>query len=603
MRNAGAGNPPGPPQDLWSVSSADWLVTWGIGVPADEKSNTSLHVEIDPAKAALLGDGVYVATVSITDGSSSFAPVTVEMTVTNNTDVGPRDAVLPDLRHDQVVQIEAEHFDLGGNNVGFYDPDGNDHVEEIPGGFAIVEPPAGDWYNYTVNVPADGWYRAEMRLRGGGKVKWTDHAVEFIAAGGSAWQTIRPGGGIEEFVYLSYGVQVQSFSVNLSDGLDIDWLRLSPVNANTQAGIPLPYPAAAAPVVSQFADTTVQAEHFDKGGVGVGYSDNWDGNTLSDFRAEEQVALAQTLAASPPAYAVRGPADRWVGYTVDVTTPGHYKVTLRAATASAADTLISLRTADDEEIGVAEVPGTGDFTAYTEVSLTANFLTTGRKTLRLHFDLGQTQVDWLKFEPVALSLAADLEPPTPTPAGLGNFKTVGTLFAVNAPGKMTGLRFYMTGDEAEYIESKSIQSAHTLRLWRIEDQYTEDGKSYSTNYGNGNIHPNAITLIGQTGASSATADDGWVEVPLTTAVDLQPGLYMVSNNVVVNAATSKHYYSFSTHDALGPARPSVLNVVAGTIPTSPAANAPPNRLFYDLDLPDIYPNGFFWVDVLFSPEY
>lgn len=66
---------------------------------------------------------------------------------------------------------------------------------------------------------------------------------------------------------------------------------------------------------------------------------------------------------------------------------------------------------------------------------------------------------------------------------------------------------------------------------------------------------------------------------------------------------STYHYSFATHEALGPARPSVLTVVAGMVPISAAADAPPNKLFYDFDPPDIYPNGFFWVDVSFTPEY
>jgi hypothetical protein len=380
---------------------------------------------------------------------------------------------------------------------------------------------------------------------------------------------------------------------------DLDWLRLSPVKADGTAGIPLPYDAAA-PVVSQFAATTVQAEHFNRGGIGVGYSGNWAGNTLSDFRAEEQVAVAQLNATAPPNYAVRGPADRWVGYTVDVATPGRYKVTFRASTGSFQDSLIALLTADGGLIGgEMEVPGMGDFTAFSEVSVTADFLTTGRKTLRLHFTGGTTQVDWLKFEPVALSLASERTPPAPVV--LDTFKTVGTVFAVNAPGRIDGLRFYMTAAEAEYITNSTPPLTQTLRLWRINDTYLEGGQTKLTNYNSGSIHPAAFEQVGDDVTTGATVSNGWVEVEFDEPLD--NGLYMVSKDVLVNTATSKHYYSFSTHEPLGPARPSVLNIVAGTVPTAAAADVPPNRLFYDFEAPGIYPNGFFWVDVLFTPEY
>jgi len=605
VRNAGAGTDPMQVQDLWAVSSADWLVTWGIGLPADEGANDSLHVEIDPAKAALLGDGVYTATVTITDGTTSFAPVTVVMTVTNNPNVGPHSGILPDLRNDQIVQIEAENYDLGGNGVGFSDPNGDDHVEAITGGFAIVDPPAGNWYNYTVNVPADGWYRAELRTRRGGAVSLLSGGggAEFFPPDSATWHTTHAGSG-DTYLYLSYGVQVLTLRIDSNDtGLELDWLRLSPMTADGTAGIPLPYPAAA-PVISQFANTTVEAENFDQGGIGVGYSANWTGNTLSDFRVEEQVALAQLNATAPPNYAVRGPADRWVGYTVDVATPGRYKVTFRASTGSFQDSLIALLTADGELIGgEMEVPGMGDFTAFSEVSVTADFLTTGRKTLRLAFTGGTTQVDWLKFEPVALSLAGSEAPPAKV--DVGDFKTVGTLFAVNAPGQITGLRFYMTAAEAEYIGSSTPPLTHTLRLWRINDTYAEGGQTKLTNYNAGSIHPAAFEQVGGDVTTTLTASNGWVEVAFTQSLDI--GLYVVSKDVFVNTKSSTEYYSFSTQDALGPARPSVLTVVAGM--NTPFDNTPkPNELFFiapntNPTHPNGIPNGYFWVDVLFTPSY
>jgi hypothetical protein len=236
------------------------------------------------------------------------------------------------------------------------------------------------------------------------------------------------------------------------------------------------------------------------------------------------------------------------------------------------------------------------------VSVTADFDTTGRKTLRLHFTGGTTQVDWLKFEPVALSLAGDEAPPAKV--DVGDFKTVGTLFAVNAPGQITGLRFYMTAAEAEYISNTTPPPTHTLRLWRINDTYVEGGQTYLTNYNAGSIHPAAIEQVANAVTTSATASNGWVEVAFTE--ELANGLYMVSKDVFVNG--KNEYYSFSTHqelyDAVGPARPSVLTVVAGVV-ADVGSQTPtkPTRIYSDFQVTPQRPNGFFWADVLFNPDY
>jgi len=336
-------------------------------------------------------------------------------------------------------------------------------------------------------------------------------------------------------------------------------------------------------VVSQFAATTVQAEHFDQGGIGVGYSGNWAGNTLSDFRAEEQVAVAQLNATAPPNYAVRGPADRWVGYTVDVATPGRYKVTFRASTGSFQDSLIALLTADGELIGgEMEVPGMGDFTAFSEVSVTADFETTGRKTLRLRFTSGETQVAWVKLVPANLSL---IGPQMPTPAAptsqaAQGVTHVGTAFAVNAEGTINKLRYFVNNTELAAAQ----QPGHSisLRLWRVTSATLNPSDGQITYVADPNPLCDPVTLE-LSGTQAA-----WFSATIP-AVPVSPGLYMVSANV--NAS-----YSLSTIPA--GATPGALTLVAGSITRSPTSVFPA-QVNSELG----FPTSYFWMDVSFNPAY
>ena len=71
---------------------------------------------------------------------------------------------------------------------------------------------------------------------------------------------------------------------------------------------------------------------------------------------------------------------------------------------------------------------------------------------------------------------------------------------------------------------------------------------------------------------------------------MDPGLYVVSMNV--NAS-----YAFSTIP--GGAPPSLLTLVAGS--HTPLANPFPDLVYFDSVLG--HPNGYFWLDVQFSPSY
>ena len=83
---------------------------------------------------------------------------------------------------------------------------------------------------------------------------------------------------------------------------------------------------------------------------------------------------------------------------------------------------------------------------------------------------------------------------------------------------------------------------------------------------------------------------GWHEVNINVS-SLEPGLYVVSVNVVAE-------YAFSTIP--GGATPSLLTLVAGSFADQNSPNPLfPQQVFHGSG----HPNGYFWLDVDFTPQY
>jgi len=336
-------------------------------------------------------------------------------------------------------------------------------------------------------------------------------------------------------------------------------------------------------VVSQFAATTVHAEHFDQGGIGVGYSDDWSPGGLADFRPDEQVAVTNTGNAQEPAYAVRGKADRWLNFAVDVATPGKYEVLFRASNASGTATKVALADAADNFVAEVTVPGVGGYGNLQTVTAPVTFLSTGRKTLRLMFTSGETQVAWLKFVPSELSLIGPQMPqpaaPQSPPAQPLGITHVGTAFAVNAEGSINKLRYYV--NTAELNAAQQPGRSIILRLWRVNSASLNQGTGEITYVADPNplCDPVTLQLSGTQGA--------WFSATIP-GVFVSPGLYMVSANVNTS-------YSISTIPS--GATPGALTLVAGASNTS-AAQFPGV-----VSSNSTYPTAYYWFDVLFNPSY
>lgn len=103
--------------------------------------------------------------------------------------------------------IEAEDFDEGGEGIGYHDADAVNHggsPYRIGGVDILREAPIqrigwsndGEWLNYTVNVPAAGFYRAVLRVSSGqsggtGRLRFLDGSTTGLirAPGTGAWNS------------------------------------------------------------------------------------------------------------------------------------------------------------------------------------------------------------------------------------------------------------------------------------------------------------------------------------------------------------------------------------------------------------------------------
>jgi fibronectin type 3 domain-containing protein len=173
-------------------------------------------------------------------------------------------------------KIEAENYDTGGESVAYHDVDaGNaggqyrtDDVDikvtaDTDGGYAVGWFNAGEWLEYTVNVPATGTYDIQSRV--GSALEGRTFWVEFNGvnktgninvpqmADWDQYQTVTIPG-----VSLSAGQQVMRVEMGLLDFMDLNWINIVETADTTP-------PAAPAGLAATAGDATVWLDWSDNG--------------------------------------------------------------------------------------------------------------------------------------------------------------------------------------------------------------------------------------------------------------------------------------------------------------------------------------------------
>lgn len=142
----------------------------------------------------------------------------------------------------------------------------------------------------------------------------------------------------------------------------------------------------------------IQAEDYDNGGEGVGYSDSDTQNEGSEYRndgvdivsAESGYAIGHTM------------SGEWLQYTVNVAAKGTYKVFANIASGSA-NSAFSVKV-DGNLIKEVQVPQTAnnDWSVYEELELGQVDLSAGKHIVRIDITGSYVNIDWLDFRSESL---------------------------------------------------------------------------------------------------------------------------------------------------------------------------------------------------------
>ncbi len=163
----------------------------------------------------------------------------------------------------------------------------------------------------------------------------------------------------------------------------------------------------------------IEAENYDRGGEGIAYHDLSVNNQGNQYRTTEGVDLEGTGDGGSQNYNIAYVSTgEWVEYTINVTQTSSYIFTARIGTPNTGRTFhIDI---DGQTIGnPINVPNTGGFQAWQDVSIVTPVLTAGTKVLRVTMDGADVNFNYFNF---AISDGSGI-PPTVSLTGPANGAT------------------------------------------------------------------------------------------------------------------------------------------------------------------------------------
>ncbi|MDP1524965.1 MAG: carbohydrate-binding protein [Rhodocyclaceae bacterium] len=247
--------------------------------------------------------------------------------------------------------IPAQNFDRGGQGVAYHDTTkgnagGLYRLEEdvdiytscdsAGGDFVIKNFNAGEWLNYTINVPVSGTYEIGIRASNNVATGAYSMAVDGVNVTGTISQL-----GTGSFcnfknfgktVHLAAGVRVLTLRAE-QEFFHVNSINVVAKPAESVAPVPTavtksqPYSGTPITVPATFA-----AENFDRGGQGVAYHDTTKGNAGGQYRLDEDVDIIRSCDPAGGGYVVNNFADgEWMNYTINVPVTGYYEVGIRGS--------------------------------------------------------------------------------------------------------------------------------------------------------------------------------------------------------------------------------------------------------------------------------
>ncbi|MEN6517810.1 MAG: carbohydrate-binding protein [Methanospirillum sp.] len=478
-------------------------------------------------------------------------------TTTTSTPAPTSTIPTPYRPHGVTDRIQAEDYDVGGENVAYHDTTpGNTGGEyrhddvDIETGNGITDVGwirTGEYLLYTVNVTETGDYAVAARVATPNTGCWISFSVDNtqgtvlslpktgsfetyttatrVYYTGSPHYPLDPsvtatpmpqGTGApasEHPLRLTAGTHVLKLEFH-GDGQNLDWFELTPYVEPTPV-VPTPYKALAIP-------GTIQAEDYDLGGEGVAYHDTTPSNEGGAYR-HDGVDIETANGITDVGWVRNG---EYLTYTAAVATTGNYTLTARVASPNTGRA--AYLSVDGVQAATIVVPNTGSFDAYRDVSphmyvgnplqtptpvatpvevAVPIALTAGRHTLKLAFSGDGMNIDWIAFAPVA----------APTPMPYRNVTLPGTIQAEDYDLGGEGVAFHDTtaGNSGGAYRADGVDVAALpaggYAVVGVEDgewlSYTVDGSSGPV----GNLPPLVLYAASdRDGRSVAVEIDGRV---------------------------------------------------------------------------------------------
>ncbi len=317
--------------------------------------------------------------------------------------------------------FEAEHFDRGGQGVGYQDQTTgnqgdanfrtNDSVDIFQshdtGGNsrAVKNFASGERLIFTVNVARTATYSSEVRAATHASVPDASFRVLVDGVDATGAVVLPNTGGWNNYQWVGKrSLQLTAGQRRIEIVSERPWFNLNTIRFAEQPATP--YSGAPIPVPGTF-----EAEHFDLGGSGLGYQDASPGNQGdAGFRATEDVDVFTSGDAGGNSFAVKNfEGGERLFFTVSVATAGTYAVELRAAThASYPNTSYRIEVDGVSAGSAVTLPDTGGWTNYQWVGLREIPLAAGTHRLAIVSDRA-----YFNLNSVRLSQPAPSAPPPP----------------------------------------------------------------------------------------------------------------------------------------------------------------------------------------------
>lgn len=376
--------------------------------------------------------------------------------------------------------VEAEHFDKGGTNIAFVDNDAFNGTATFRDGgrvdlfterngagddYVIGRTETNEWVQYTIRVTQSDSYRFDFYVGAGGSAANNNEPGRLrYAVDGVTKATIDVQSNNQWWSYQRYSPPAISLSagthvvrVSWLDGgnINLDRFELrgsgspapgntptpvsntpTPRPANTPTPVPPPSGGAQQPYrTHNVPANVVQAEHYDRGGQGVGHFEStvavagddaidsqkrYGNNALRDPDTVDLYTLRDSNNQLVSGQAVIGHtrSNEWTKYTVNVTEAGSYVLDFRLATGDSAHGAVVvnvdgqfLKTFDNEI-------ATNGWWNWGIETTPAVQLSRGTHVVKVKWiNGGQVNFDWLRFRSSSGSV------PTATPTRAPNTPT------------------------------------------------------------------------------------------------------------------------------------------------------------------------------------